>query len=155
MFSCCLRLLPYCSSIHHQTNFWECSNLFRRSSFSLQNWIAPSSSRSNSPCRRRVFSLFATGYAWSNWAPGSISIHVLSRLGTVLEDEQDVEGLIGVALAFDRLAYANTSVFNANTSVFVSEVSCSLPFFSLSIKSVTNLFNPEKFWPTSENCLCS
>ena len=41
----------------------------------------------------------------------------------------------------DRLAKASTSVFNANISVFVSEVSCSLSY-SLSIKSVTNLFNP-------------
>ena len=67
--------------------------------------------------------------------PGSKSIRVLSRISTVLEDEQVVEGLLGFALAFDRLA-------NANTSVFVSEVSCSLLSYSLSIKSVTILFNP-------------
>ena len=42
--------------------YWELSNLFWRSSFSLQNSIAPSSSRGSSPCRR-VFILFATGYA--------------------------------------------------------------------------------------------
>ena len=58
-----------------------------------------------------------------------------SRRGTVLEDEQVVEDLLGVALALDRLA-------NANTSVFVVEVSCSLSSYSLSIKSVTNLFRP-------------
>ena len=52
-----------------------------------------------------------------------------------LEDEQVVEGLLGFDLAFDRLA-------NANTSVFISEVSCSLSSHSLSIRSVTNLFNP-------------
>ena len=40
-----------------------------------------------------------------------MSIHVLSRIGTVLEDEQTVEGLLGFALALDRLANANTSVF--------------------------------------------
>ena len=39
---------------------------------------------------------------------------------TVLVDEQVVDGLLGFALAVDRLAKANTSVFNANTSVFVS-----------------------------------
>ena len=55
-------------------------------------------------------------------------------------DEQVVEGLLGFALAFDRLAEANTSVFKTNTPVFVSEVSCSLSSYSLSIKSVTNLF---------------
>ena len=91
--------------------YWECSNLFRKSSFSLQNSIAPSSSRGNCPCRRRVFSLSATGYAWSNWAPGSISIHILSRIGTVLVDEQAEVGLLGFALVFDRLANANTSGF--------------------------------------------
>ena len=87
-------------------------------------------------------SRFRSPYAWSNWAPGSISIHVLSRIGTVLEDEQVMEGLLGFALAFYRLANATTSVFNAITSVFVSEVSCSLSSYSLSIKSVTNLFDP-------------
>ena len=34
-----------------------------------------------------------------------------------------MEGLLGFAEAFDRLAQANTSVFNENTSVFVVEVS--------------------------------
>ena len=53
----------------------------------------------------------------------------------VLEDEQAVEGLLGFALALVRLA-------NANTSVFVVEVSYSLSSYSLSIKSVTNLFRP-------------
>ena len=62
-----------------------------------------------------------------------MSIRVLSRVCTVLEDEQVVESLLGFASAFDRLA-------NANTSVFVVEVSCTLSSYSLSIKSVTNLF---------------
>ena len=106
---------------------WEHSNSFRRSSVSLQNSIAPSSSRGKCPCRRRVFTLFATGYVSLNWAPGSISVHILSRIGTILVDEQVVESLLGCALALYRLA-------NANTSVFVSEVSCSLSSHSLSIK---------------------
>ena len=113
--------------------YWEYSNLFRISSFSLS--IAPSSSQSNSPCRRRVVSLFDTGWARFDWVPCLISIHVLSRIGRVLEDEQVVESLLGFALSLDRLA-------NANTSVFVSEVSCSLTSYSLSIISVTNLFKP-------------
>ena len=41
-----------------------------------------------------------------------------------------MEGLLGFALAFVRLAKANTSVFNANNSVFVSEVSCSSSSYS-------------------------
>ena len=121
---------------------WECSNLFRRSSFSLQNSIAPSSSRGNCPCRRRVFNLFANGYAWSDWAPGSMSIHILSRISTVLVDEQVVENLLGFALAFDRLAKASTFVFNAQSSNCISEISCSLSSSSLLLKSVTNLFKP-------------
>ena len=121
---------------------WEYSNSFRRSSFSLQNSIAPSSSRGNCPCRRRVPSLFATGYAWSDWAPGSISTHILSQIGTVLVDEQTEIRLRGFALAFDRLAKANTFVFNANSSNCISEVSCSLSSFSLLLKSVTNFFKP-------------
>ena len=55
-----------------------------------------------------------------------MSIHVLSRIGKALEDEQAVEGLLGFALALDRLA-------NANTSVFVVEVSCSLSSSALSL----------------------
>ena len=80
-------------------------------------------------------------YSFCQWvslielSSGSMSIHVLSRIGTVLEDEQTVEGLLGFALALDRLA-------NANTSVFVVEVSCSLSSYSLLLKSVTNLFKP-------------
>ena len=46
-----------------------------------------------------------------------------------------MERLLGVAVAFDRLA-------EANTSVFVSDVSCSLSSYSLLIKSVTNLSDP-------------
>ena len=104
----CLRLLPSCSSIHHQTNI-ESTRIYSESYLSVSRIRWPTS-RCNSPCRR-VFILFATGCAWSNWAPGSISIHFLSRLWTVLEDEQAVEGLLGFAFALDRLANAYTSVF--------------------------------------------
>ena len=51
----------------------------------------------------------------------------------VLEDEHVVEGLLGFLLALDRLS-------NVNTPVFVVEISCSSSSYSLSIKSVTNLF---------------
>ena len=39
IFYCCLRLLPSCSSIHHQTNIESTQIMFWRSSFSLQNSI--------------------------------------------------------------------------------------------------------------------
>ena len=63
-------------------------------------------------------------------------------MGTFLVDELAGVRLRGFALAFDRLVKASTFVFNANSSDFVSEVSRSLSSYSLSIKSVTNLFNP-------------
>ena len=57
------------------------------------------------PVEARVLSLFTTGYAWSNWAPGSILIHVQSlKMSKIVEDH------LGFASAFDRLANANTSV---------------------------------------------
>ena len=46
------------------------------------------------------------------------------------------------ALAFGRLAKANTFVFNAKLSNCISEVSCSLLSYFLLLKSVTNLFKP-------------
>ena len=66
---------------------------------------------------------------------GSISVQILSPVGTVFVDELAEIRLCGFALAFDRLA-------NANTSVFVVEVSCSLSSSSLLLKSVTNFFKP-------------
>ena len=47
------------------------------------------------------------------WSSGSISVQKFHPMGTVLVDEQAEVGLLGFALAFDRLAKANTSVFNA------------------------------------------
>ena len=127
IFSCCLRLLPSCSSTFHQTKT-ESAQICSDDHLLVSRILSsPSSSRGNGPCRRRVFNLFATGYAWLHWAPGS----------TVLLNEQAEVGLWGFDLAFDRLAKTNTSVFNANASVFVSAVSCSLSSYSLSIKSVT------------------
>ena len=40
-----------------------------------------------------------------------MSVQILSRIGTVLVDEQAEVGLLAFVLAFDRLAKANTSVF--------------------------------------------
>ena len=62
--------------------------------------------------------------------------------GTVFKDELSKIRLRGFALAFDRLAKASTFVFNAQSSDFISEVSCSLYSYSSSINSVTNLFKP-------------
>ena len=60
----------------------------------------------------------------------------------VFVDKQAEVRLGGFTLAFHRLAKASVSVFNANASVFVWEVSCSLSSCSLLLKSVTNFFKP-------------
>ena len=133
---------------------WEFSKSFRRWSFNLQDSIVPSSSRGNWPWRRRVVSLFATRYARLDWVRGSISVQILSQLGTVLVNEQAEVGLRGFALAFDRLAKASTFVSTRilPTSSQRSPARCrrtlcrsnSWPTYSIR----------EKFWPTSENGLC-
>ena len=66
-----------------------------------------------------------------DYSSGSISVHVLSQMGTVLVHEQAGVRLRGFASAFDRLAKANTFVSNAKYSNCVSEVSCSLLSSSL------------------------
>ena len=104
-------------------------------SFSLQNSILIEVIL----CRRRVCSFchWVSLIKLSTW----FNINrFLSKIGTVLKDEQVVEGLLGFAFALDRLA-------NANTSVFISEVSCSLSSYSLLLKSVTNFFKP---WENSD-----
>ena len=47
---------------------------------------------------------------------GSISVQVLSQIGTVFVDELAEIRLCGFALAFDRLAKASTFNFNARTA---------------------------------------
>ena len=77
-----------------------------------------------------------------------------STLGTVFVDELAGVRLCGFALASDRLAKANTFVFNAKSSNCISEVSCSLSSSSLLLlKSVTSLFKPGEI-VTHEKCLC-
>ena len=73
---------------------------------------------------------------------GSTSVQDLSKIGTVLVDEQPEVRLRGFAFAFGRLAKVSTFVFNANSSDFISEVSCSLSSSVVLLKSVTNLFKP-------------
>ena len=73
---------------------------------------------------------------------GLISVQDFSKIGTVFVDEQAEVRLRGLALAFDRLAKTSTFVFDANSSNFISEVSCSLSLSSVLLKSVTNLFKP-------------
>ena len=120
----------------------ECSNLFRRSSLFSRIRSLPLLLEVILHAEE-VFSLCATGYAWLNWAPGSISVHLLSRIGTVLVHEQAEVGLLVFCFSlWLACKKANTSVFNANVYIFVSVVSCSLSSYSLSIKSVTNLFKP-------------
>ena len=71
---------------------------------------------------------------WFNTGPSSVP------KGTVFELTE--VRLCGFALAFNRLARANTFVLNANTSNFISEISCSLSSSSLLLKSMANLIKP-------------
>ena len=134
IFSCCLRLLPSCSSTHHQTNI-ESTQIGSEDHLLVSRIWSP---------RLLLEVILHDGEECLFFLP----LGMLDRTEllvqyqfiffqecVVLEDEQVVEGLLGCALAFDRPA-------NANSSDFVSEVSCSLSSYSLSIKSVTNLFNP-------------
>ena len=122
IFSCFLRLLPVCSSTFHQTNVGFChggseDNLSISRIQSLHHLLKV-----------------------DDQVSGSIPVQDLSPIRTVLVDEQAEVRLRGFALAFDRLAKANTSVFNAKSSDCISEVSCSMSSWSLLLKSVTNLF---------------
>ena len=51
----------------------------------------------------------------------NISPYSFTNRSSFFVDEQAEVGLRGFALPFDRLAKANTSVFNASASVFVSD----------------------------------
>ena len=71
-------------------------------------------------------------------------------MGTVLVDGQAEVRLRGFALAFDRLAKASTFVFNANSSNFISEVSCSLSSSSESVNCENSSVSfVMKYCPTS------
>ena len=135
IFSFYLRLLPSCSSIHNQTNI-ESTQICSEDHLSV--------SRIRSPhllldvvLRVEDECLFFLPLGKLDQIELLVQYQSIffARIGTVLEDQQAFEGLLGSALALDRLA-------NANTSVFVVEVSCSSSSYSLLIKSVTNLFRP-------------
>ena len=134
-FSCCLRLLPSCSSTHRQTDV-ESSQICSKDHLSVSRI-------------RSLHLLLEVILRVEEECLVFLPLGTLDRIELlvqhqfilfheqvpVLVDEQAEVGLLGFALAFDRLA-------NANTSVFVVEVSCSLSSYFLSIKSVTNLFKP-------------
>ena len=134
---------------HLSSDQWrQCKKCFWRLSSSLQNSIAPSSSlcilamwkKTNWFLRHSVI-----GESILSW---STSVQILSPKGKVFLDELAGSRLCGFALAFDRHAKSLALNFNAYSSNCTSEVSCSLLF-----KFVTNVSEPWKFWPRSENCL--
>ena len=130
IFSCCHRLLPSCSSTFQQTTAGSSPN---RSEDHL----------SVSRIQSLHLLLEVDDHDEEEYS-------VVLTLGNLLAQYQSTFFLRWVQFlqmsrlkyAFDRLAKASSFVFNANSSGFVSEVSCSLSSYSLSIKSVTNLFNP-------------
>ena len=142
IFSCGLRFLPLYSSTFHQTNVEIAQNR------SEENLLIS-----------RILSLhlllevddhdeeeYSVVLTLGERLADNLLAQYQSKIfpvGTVLVDEQATVRLRGFALAFDRLAKASTFVFNANSSDFISEISCSsASSYSLSIKSVTNLFSP-------------
>ena len=118
IFSHGLRLLPFYSSKFHQTNVENAQ--IRSEDNLLISRIQSLHLLLEVDHDEEEYSVVLTLGTLDRIAPPvSRSIHILSRIGTVLVDEQADVGLLGIALAFDRLAKANTSIFNANISVFV------------------------------------
>ena len=133
--SCCLRVLPFCSSTFHQNNA-ESSQIRSEDNLQISRIQSHHLLVEVTDHDEEEYSIFLPlGTRYSIEFLVQYSSIILSRICAALEDVQVVEGLLGVALALDRLA-------NANTSVFVVEVSCTLSSYFLSIKSVTNLFKP-------------
>ena len=129
IFSCGLRLLPLYSSTFHQTNV-ESSQIYTEDNLSV------SRIRSHHLLLEDILHVEEECLVFLPLGTlDRIELPVQYQSIFFHEYEQVVEGLLGFALASGRLA-------KANSSVFVSEVSCSLSSYSLSIKSVTNLFNP-------------
>ena len=143
IFSCFLRLLPLYTSTFHQTNA-ESAQICSEDHLSVSRILSLHLLLEVDHHDEEEYSVVLTlGYAICEQVPGSTSVQDLSLIGTGLVDEQAGVRLRGFALAFDRLAKASTFVFNATSSNCISEVSCSLLSFSLSLlKSVTNWFKP-------------
>ena len=62
IFSCCLRLLPSCSSTHHQTNI-ESAQICSEDHLSVSRIRSHHLLLEVFSVSKKVFSLFATGYA--------------------------------------------------------------------------------------------
>ena len=140
--SCCLRLLAFCSSTFHQTNAESSQNrsedsllISRIQSHHLLLAVIdhdeeeclvflPQGTLDQIELLVQYQSIFFQ--EWVQSLKMSKQLRVFSVFASVL----------------DWLAKANTFVFNKKSSDFVAEVSCSMSSYSLSIKSVTNLFNP-------------
>ena len=142
IFSCCLRLLASCSSTFHQT-------IIGSPQIRSEDHLLISRIQSlhllfevDDHVEEEYSVVLTLGKRWTNNFSGSISVQEFSRISTVLVHEQATVRLRSFALVFDRLAKASTFVFNANSSDFISEVSCSLSSCSLLFKVVTNLFKP-------------
>ena len=114
MVNCCFHLLPSCFSTCHQSNVESAGIFFRKSKISRIRW-------SNSPCRRRVFVCFLPlGKLDRIQLLVQCQSKFFHELGTVLADKKAIESFLGFAFAFDRLANANTSVFDVRLLVVVA-----------------------------------
>ena len=137
MFSCCLRLLPSCSSVHHQTNI-ESTQTCSEDHLSV--------SRTRSPHLLLEVVLRAEEECLVFLPLGTLDrIELLVQYQSIFFQEY-VHSLkmskqlkVFLVLLWPLIGL-QTQIFPSSTS----EVSCSLSSYSLSIKSVTNLFRPRE-----------
>ena len=123
---------------HFSSDQWgQYKKCFGRFPLILQYWTAPSSWCTCCPWRRRCINFIDTSKSEIEYFPGSTSVRVLFPIGTILGEEPAGSLLCGFDLAFDRHAKSFAFYFNAYSSSWTSEISC-----SLLLKFITNLFDP-------------
>ena len=155
IFSCCLRLLALMLFHISSDQCWEFSKSFRRLSLNLQNSIAPSSSRGFWPWRRRVVSLFATGEceiglsSWFNISPYSFT-NRYSSCGWASRGRSSW-------FCFSLWSACKKQVHSFSTRILPSSsqrspARCRRTLCRSSLWPSYSIH--EKFWPTSEKCLC-
>ena len=134
-FSCFLLLLPLYSSTFHQTNVESSQNRSEDNPLISRIQSLHLLLEVNDHDEEECSVVLTLGKRWTNNLLAQYQSKFFPRWVQFLLMSRQEYVFVVFASAFDRLA-------NANTSIFVSEVSCSLSSYSLSIKSVTNLFKP-------------
>ena len=116
--------------------------------FDLQILIAPSSSRGKDPCLSNAIILFEIGKLGVSFcvcSHGSMSIQILSEIGTLVgEDDEEQDGVdFGFAFAADFSALNREySTILDSCPVLAEETSFSHGIRGFSVRSHTNLLSP-------------